>query len=916
MKPLLLLAVLSVLPALFCVFTAASADAAPPAPKPDFIVATNGNDDWSGTLAAPNRAKTDGPFATLERARQAVRNLRAVVRLSGPRPFVVAVRGGTYFLEKPLTFTPDDSGSPGSPTVFQAYKNEKPVVSGGRAITGWRQAANGFWETTVEGVAGSAPGDPAYFGQLYVNGERRNRPRLPRNDGYFFVAGEVAPTEANAGKGFDRFRFHPGDIAADWHNATDVEILAFHVWSLSRLRVQRVETASRTVQFTGTTPTVDWYMSFKTGNRYLVENVREALGPVPGEWYLDRATGVLTYVPRPGETLEKTTFVAPRLPVLVEFAGDPAARRHVQHVVLRGLTFSHNAFTLPATGYAVVQAEYAQPGAVRLVGARDCVLDNCRVTNVATYAVELGQGTKRCHVENCELTQIGAGGVRIGETERRDDEELVASHNSVEDCRIAHGGRIHPAGIGVWVGQSHHNTIRHNDIADFYYSGISGGWTWGYGASNAHHNVYEFNRVGQLGQGVLSDMGGIYLLGVSPGTIVRNNVFHDVFSFDYGGWGIYFDEGSTGVLAENNLVYRTKTGGFHQHYGRDNIVRNNIFAFDRVAQIARTRREEHRSFTFERNVVYWKDTPLLRGDWSDNFVMDHNLYFEAGKKPIRFGDKTLAAWQAAGHDKNSLIGADPLFVNVAEDDFRLRPNSPAAKIGFIPFDASRAGRRTKTKSAVLPPRAFPPPPPPAPPAPIADGFEESAVGSRAVGAMTMEETDTPAATIRITEETAASGKHSLKFSDAPGQKFSYNPHLFYQPGFTTGTLVGRFALRHEAGALVLHEWRDNASPYNVGPLLRVEGDGTLYAGERRLAQLPPGAWVTLEITCALGPAAKGTWDLSVSQPGHAPERFAGLPCSPDFHAVHWWGFIANSREATVFYLDDLSLAPRAEARKK
>ena len=167
----------------------------------------------------------------------------------------------------------------------------------------------------------------------------------------------------------------------------------------------------------------------------------------------------------------------------------------------------------------------------------------------------------------------------------------------------------------------------------------------------------------------------------------------------------------------------------------------------------------------------------------------------------------------------------------------------------------------------------------------------------------------------MSDETAATGKRSLKFSDAPGQKFSYNPHLFYQPGFTTGTLVGRFALRHETGAVVLHEWRDNASPYKVGPSLRVAADGALYAGERRLAQLPPGRWVTLEITCALGPAAKETWDLTLTRSGAAPERFAGLPCGPDFRALHWWGFIANSSAATVFYLDDLSLAP-TEAKEK
>jgi hypothetical protein len=193
----------------------------------------------------------------------------------------VAVRGGTYFLEKPFALTPDDSGAAGSPTVFEAYKNEKPVLSGGRAITGWRQTANGFWETTVPGVKGSAPGNPAYFGQLYVNGERRNRPRLPRrNDGYFFVAGEVAPTEANAKKGFDRFRFRAGDIRSDWHNPTDVEVLAFHIWAMSRLPLKSVDATANVVTTAGPTPGLEYYTSFKTGKPFSCG--KRARGAWPG----------------------------------------------------------------------------------------------------------------------------------------------------------------------------------------------------------------------------------------------------------------------------------------------------------------------------------------------------------------------------------------------------------------------------------------------------------------------------------------------------------------------------------------------------------------------------------------------------------------------------------------------------------
>jgi len=368
------------------------------------------------------------------------------------------------------------------------------------------------------------------------------------------------------------------------------------------------------------------------------------------------------------------------------------------------------------------------------------------------------------------------------------------------------------------------------------------------------------------------------------------------------------------VRAENNLSYRTKTGGFHQHYGKQNVVRNNIFAFDKSAQIARTRREEHLSFTFERNLVYWRDAALLRGDWSDNFVMDRNLYWDASGKEPKFLDLTLAEWQAKGRDKNSLI-ADPMFVNAAKDDFRLRLDSPAAKIGFVPFDLGKAGRLTKSRAAAtrMPPRAFPPPPPPAPPSPIADGFEETPVGDRPVGVTLIEEADVPRAVIRVTDETAppGGGRRSLKFSDAPGQKASYNPHLFYRPGFTRGVLVGRFALRMEPGAVLSHEWRTAGSPYQTGPSIRVEADGTLTSGNKPLTRLPHGKWVTIEITCGLGASANGIWSLRVALPGRQPpQQFDDLPCSPDFKTLGWYGFVADGQEAGVFYLDNVALAPR------
>jgi hypothetical protein len=146
------------------------------------------------------------------------------------------------------------------------------------------------------------------------------------------------------------------------------------------------------------------------------------------------------------------------------------------------------------------------------------------------------------------------------------------------------------------------------------------------------------------------------------------------------------------VIVENNLVYRAAQGAFHLHYGRENIVRNNIFALGGDPQIYRSRQEEHQGFSVERNIVYWTSGSVLTRSTPEKITFDRNVYGGIAEKDFRVSEMTWAQWRAAGQDKNSII-ADPLFVDVAKDDFRLRPESPATQIGFEPFDISDVGPR-------------------------------------------------------------------------------------------------------------------------------------------------------------------------------------------------------------------------------
>ncbi|MBS1723693.1 MAG: right-handed parallel beta-helix repeat-containing protein [Armatimonadetes bacterium] len=638
--------------------------------KPIVIyVSPSGNDNWTGEYV--QRRGSKGPLRTLEAARLRVRKLE-----DGKRPVDVLILPSSKeeILDKPFVLTPEDSGTVQAPVTYRSVG--APATFSGMQRLAMKRGSDGCWRAALSQVTAVS--------EVFVDGRRRLPARLPLK-GYFTIEAAVPPSPRAEGKGHDRFQYRPGDVRSTWLDDDSAEFVMFHNWIASRLRPGQIDPTSRTVMFKSPTCNPSDWAALRSGDRYLVENVPEGL--VPGTWCFDRRERELTYQPLPGEDPTKTKVEIPRLPYCVEFRGEPSKRRFVEHVQVMGLNFRGSRWALDGDGRSFPQAEADLSGAIRLSGTRHCLFAATNVYQCGEYAFDVGESCQDIWIKNSNFEDLGAGGVKIGLMPLVKDPALVTGNVTVDGCTIVGGGRVHPAGIGVWIGSSAHNTVRNNWIEDFTYTGVSVGWSWGYGESGAHHNLIEGNTIKDIGQGVLSDMGGVYLLGVAPGTVVRGNRISNVRSYSYGGWGLYTDEGSTGVLLENNVVFGTKSAGFHQHYGKENVVRNNVFAFGDEHQLMRTRKEDHLSFTFEHNIVLFKRGELLGSNWEQpGFDMRSNLYWREDGASFDFAGKDFAAWQRTGQDQGSLI-SDPLFADPERGDFRLKAGSPAGRVGFVPVAA-------------------------------------------------------------------------------------------------------------------------------------------------------------------------------------------------------------------------------------
>ena len=525
---------------------------------------------------------------------------------------------------------------------------------------------------------------------------------------------------------------------------------------------------------------------------------------------------------------------------------------------------------------------------------------------------------------------------------------IIGNHWIVEDNTIEWSNVD-----GIWLrGEGHiirNNTMRYNGHSGmscckgvncllegnkFLYNGIKGyPWVGGCNIFQSRDIVMSDTvAIGNVGPGIWFDgdcrnctvtrslcmdntRWGVYVeISGKGGIKLTNNIcvgngFDDPLArFGFAGIGIDYSEH---CVVENNILVgnnaglaiimisppRTPIGQEGEkvsYYTHDNTVRRNIIAFNLDYQL-----------------VFHNPggTPPLDPE-KLHLVIDNNLYYGfkdrilvqygSGWRPESENFTSLADWQGAHSFDHNSIFADPLFVDLERLDLHLKPGSPAFQLGFQPFELNQEWREIPGQIQR---------PPFIPQGPIMDeGFEHTPVGFRPAGAIVIGEER--GASIRVIDEQAATGRHSLKFTDVSDLESDWQPDMHYLTHFTEGVVRLSFDLRLEPGAIAWMEWLDMAGwgTGRRGPKLEVNGAGRLRASGSPLMTVPLGQWFHVEIVCGLGPQSTGFYDLTVTVPGQKPRVFTWLPCVDwNFRLLRQVEFDSPATQRTAFYLDNVKL---------
>jgi hypothetical protein len=541
----------------------------------DIYVSPKGNDDNKGTKKSP-----------VQSVQMAKNMADENLELGNKKEVTVWLADGIYPIAEPLVFEPLKSANKNAKLVFKAEKDAEPVISGGVQITGWTKNSDGFWETRLP----EELKEMTNLRELFIDGKRATRARFP-NDGYLKVKKVGADRRTN-------FYFEKGDFPVP-ENVKNTELVLLHDWSISRIAVKEINTIENQLfavdSIGAKNPDFFNLDHWEPNPRYFLENAPEFLD-TDFEWvFLADEKKFLLKLPE-NENPTYLQIVVPLSSGLISVVGNE--NQPVKNIHFEGITFQYSKWKIPELGYCGVQAWHFDPrpategwavvpAAVYSEWGENISFDNCSFKNLGGSGVWFGTGSKNCQILNSELTDISGNGIMIGEGQDRIAKgeqwwksvpEQVALANTIENCTVTECGAQFYGAVGIWCGLTAETIIKNNKVFNLPYTGISVGWMWSPVPTPCRQNTIEGNHIHNI-MNILSDGGGIYMLGLQPGSIIRNNHIHDV-KINAGraeSNGMFLDEGITDVIVENNLIYNIAKSPLRFHRATTNLVKSNYF---------------------------------------------------------------------------------------------------------------------------------------------------------------------------------------------------------------------------------------------------------------------------------------------------------------------------------------------------
>lgn len=675
-------------------------------------VSPQGNDAWSGTLEKANAERSDGPLASLERAREVIRAMKRAP--DGLRDAVtVELQAGVYELRGSFALATDDSGTADAPITYRAAKGAEVRIVGGRVVSAFAHvtdpavlermdpAARGsvlVADLKAMGVrdfpamknatswGNSEPGLEVFFAD-----QPMTLCRWP-NAGYTRIAEVKGPTPVDVrgtkgtAEGIFTYNDDAAGRAARWKAEPDLMANGFWMWDWAdqRYRVKSIDLESRTM-------TLDdqqqkHAFGFRKGQWFYVYNALAELD-APGEWYLDRQQGLLYFWPPKPIDSGKT---------IVSLVRDLVTMQNVSHVRLEGLTF-----------------EACQGSAVNISGGEGCRVAACVVRNTGGAGINVNGGKKHT-VFGCDLYNLGNGGVNLSGGDRK---TLTPAGHSVENCHIYKFGRWNPvykAGIRLdGVG----NRAAHNLLNDAPHMAIGfGGNDHVMEFNEIHSVVYESNDAGAIYTGYNWTM---------RGNVIRHNYFHEIYGFEGKGCvGVYLDDQFSSALIFGNVFWKVPAAAFIGG-GRDSVIENNVFVDCEPAVHVDARGLGWQKDGIPRLLKTLDEMPWKEEPWASRYPEMKSLPDQKPGAPfnnlvarnIHVGGKWTDIERSAKEGVtlvDNLTDQDPLFVDAAKQDFRLRPESPAWKLGFKAIPVEKIGLYEHEQRASWPVVAPARPEPPRP----------------------------------------------------------------------------------------------------------------------------------------------------------------------------------------------------------